>query len=120
MDVHIQDVFFNPQADGLMQGADNVRAETLVPGEFLELPEKLHELLMGMLVCRMHWASVAFHAILLKPKMLFGVGLKKINQMKQEVAGFLGRIGLGQQALQMVDVVDQHLVLPVNRLGTGP
>jgi len=33
--VHPQDVLFNPQAQGMLQGADGVRPETFVPGVFL-------------------------------------------------------------------------------------
>jgi hypothetical protein len=115
----MQDVFFNPLADGLVQGADFVRSEALVPGVFLELPEKRHELLVGLLVFCVDRAPVAFHAILLKPEMPFGVGLEKVDQINQEIAGLHGGVGLGEQALEMIDVVNQHLMLLINRVRTG-
>jgi hypothetical protein len=117
--IHLQYVFLNPLADGFMQRANRIWSKSLLPGVFPELFEKNHELLVGLFVFCTGRTPVAFHAILLEPEMLVGVGFKKVDQINQEITGLLGRIGLGEQALKMIDVVYQHLVVLVNRVRTG-
>lgn len=102
-----------------MQFADQIRPETLAPGIVLIFFEELYEGLVGLLIDGVGGAPVPLHAIFFKPEMLRDVALKKINQMNQKIAGLFGRIGLGQQALQMIDVLNQNQVLPVNRVRTG-
>jgi len=117
--VHLQNVLLNPQIDGLMQGPEGMRPETLGFALYFELMEKHPELFVGLFVFCMGRAQVAFHALLLKPEVLFGVRLKEIGQMDQEFAFLPGRIGAGQHALKMIDIVNQHPVLVVNLFGTG-
>jgi hypothetical protein len=117
--VHLQDVFLNPRTDGLMQLADNFRTKPLMTVALLELLEKLYELRVRLLVPLMDGATMTFHAILFKMEMFFRVGFEKSHQPNQKFALLPRRVGFIHQALQLIDVVNQHLMLPVNFIGTG-
>ena len=104
---------------GGVQAADGVRPDALEANILPELFEIGQELLVGLLVCGVGRAAVLFHAALLIPEVLSGIGFQKFNQIDQECAGLPAGIGLGEQAPQMVDVLNQHLVLLVNRFRTG-
>ena len=96
LDVHAQDMFFNPRADGLMQGAENIRTETLVTAAFIEPLKESLELLMRLFVLRVDGAAITFHAILFKVEMFFRVGLEKLQQLNQKFALFFRRVGFRQ------------------------
>jgi hypothetical protein len=117
--IHVQNVLCNPPAGGLMQPHNNFVAETFRPVARFEVAEKVPEPFMGLFVDGMGGAPVTFHALLLKLKMRFRVGFKKINQMDQEIAFLPGWIGDAQHLLQMIDVVDQHPVLKINLVRAG-
>lgn len=102
----------------MMQLTKHFGMKTFRPAAFLELPKKLSELFVRLLVLRMGRTPVFFHTPLLKLEMGFGIGLEKINQVKQEFGFLHRRVGIRQHAFQVIGIVDQHAVLLINRVGT--
>jgi hypothetical protein len=101
-----------------MQLTQQVGMQAFRPATMLELLKKFPELFVSQLVLRMGRTPISFHAVLLKPEMGFGIRLEEINQVEQEFSLLPGRIRIGQHALQMIGVVNQHPVLLIDRAGT--
>jgi hypothetical protein len=115
--VHVQDVFLNPQTHCLVQFPENVRSKTFHFAVFLELMEEVHELFVSLFILRMCRTPVFFHALLFKLEMRVRVRLQKIHQVDQKFALRTGWIGFGQHRLKMIEVINQHPVLVVQRAG---
>jgi hypothetical protein len=116
--VHRQNMLLNPGTQFLMQATKQLRMKAFRPAAFLELLKKLPELFVRLFVLRMSRTAVSLHASLLKPEMRFAIGLEEINQVEQELGLLPRRIGIGQHALQMIGIVNQHPVLLIDRGGT--
>ena len=74
---------------------------------------------MRLLVLAVSGAAVIFHALFFVAEMGVHVILQKFQKLNDELNVFSAGIGLVEQPVQFVDVIDQLPVLGVNRRRTG-
>ena len=112
--IHAEDVVLDPGFQGLVEFGQHFDAKTLLPHPGFEPGKQILEMLVGLKIFTVHRAAVALHTLLLVTKMGVRIILDKIEEPDDGGKVFGGGVGLQQQALKLVEVVDQLAMLPVN------
>lgn len=117
--VHLHDMVLDPLAECFMEAPQNINTQTFGLAAFFELLNKMEELRVRFLVFLVGGAPIILHAAFLKFEMRARVQFQKVHKTDQEFALLRGRIGLCQHTLQVVEIVEQHLVLLINCIRPG-
>jgi len=112
--IHAEDVILNPSFQGLAEFCQHFHAETFFLNPGFEAGEQILEMLVGLKIFNMHRATVAFHALFLVAKMGVRIILHEFEKPDDGGNVFGRGVGFQQQALKLVEMVDQLAMLLVN------
>jgi hypothetical protein len=115
----LQDVLLNPVTAVIMEFPQYFRPAAVRVEAQLEPVEKLQKIVVGLFIIVLCRTTVTFHAALLLREMHGDVILHETHELKAKFHILPAGIGDAGQALQLVDVINQRLVLGINQRMSG-